>query len=93
MCINEQVLCGFDLNTAITFLVLFRERNVTRTAACMSVGQPAVSGSLTRLRFYFNDPLFIRTKSGMRPTEKATLLALELLPAISSIEAALMRLK
>lgn len=91
MSINEQVLCQFDLNMAITFLVLFRERNVTRTAACMSVRQPAVSGSLARLRSYFDDPLFIRTKSGMRPTQKATLLALELSPAMNRIEAALVR--
>lgn len=73
----------------VTFLVLFREQNVTRTAACMSVGQPAVSGSLARLRSYFDDPLFIRTGSGMRPTQKAILLAERLMPAISCIEAVL----
>lgn len=93
MKINERVLCEFDLNMAITFLVLFRERNVTRTAACMNVGQPAVSGSLARLRSYFDDPLFIRIKSGMRPTQKAILLASELSPAVNCIEAALMRLR
>jgi DNA-binding transcriptional LysR family regulator len=89
MSINEQRFYNVDLNLAITFLVLFRERSVTNTAACMKIGQPAVSGSLTRLRNHFNDPLFIRTKSGVRPTQKAILIEQKLLPAMTCIEAIL----
>lgn len=87
MIINEQKLSSIDLNLIITFLVVFREKNVTRAAACLKVGQPAVSGSLLRLRAHFNDPLFVRVKSGVNPTKKAALIAQELLPAISLIEA------
>jgi LysR family transcriptional activator of mexEF-oprN operon len=93
MSINEKFLYTFDLNIVVTFLVLFRERSVTRTAECMNVGQPAVSGSLSRLRSYFDDPLFTRTKSGMHPTQKATLIAQQLLPAMSCIETVLVQQK
>ncbi|MFJ7795689.1 LysR family transcriptional regulator [Pseudomonas sp. NPDC096950] len=89
MSINEQLFCNIDLNLTITFLVLFREGSVSRTAACMNVGQPAVSGSLSRLRSYFDDPLFIRTKSGVRPTHKAILIEQKLSPALHCIEAVL----
>lgn len=85
--VNEQKFYRIDLNLAITFLVVFREKNVTRAAACMKVGQPAVSGSLLKLRAHFNDPLFVRVKSGVNPTKKAVLIAQKLLPAVSLIEA------
>ncbi|NWC12692.1 LysR family transcriptional regulator [Pseudomonas gingeri NCPPB 3146 = LMG 5327] len=34
-------------------------------ADCLSVTQPAVSGSLVRLRQYFGDPLFVRSGHGL----------------------------
>jgi DNA-binding transcriptional LysR family regulator len=87
MVINEKNLSSIDLNLVVTFLVVFREENVTRAALCMNVGQPAVSGSLVRLRALFKDPLFVRVKSGVRPTETAIIIAQRLLPAMSIIEA------
>lgn len=48
-----------------------RERHVTRAAAAMGIGQPAMSSALARLRQVFHDPLLIRTASGMAPTERA----------------------
>ncbi|MFJ3366900.1 LysR family transcriptional regulator [Pseudomonas sp. NPDC086251] len=86
MTINERNFRGVDLNVMVTFLVLYRELNVTRAASLMKVGQPAVSGSLARLRARFNDPLFIRTGRGIRPTGKAIDIAKILMPAFTCIE-------
>ncbi|NVZ29366.1 LysR family transcriptional regulator [Pseudomonas gingeri] len=55
-------------------------------ADCLSVTQPAVSGSLVRLRQYFGDPLFVRSGHGMKPTAKACDIAAQLLPAMAQIE-------
>lgn len=89
MVINEQHFVSFDLNLVVTFLVLFRECNVSRTAEFLNVRQPAVSGSLARLRRRFDDPLFLRTGRGMRPTAKAMQIAEALLPAMGLIEGVL----
>ncbi|MGF6113075.1 LysR family transcriptional regulator [Pseudomonas frederiksbergensis] len=87
MLFNEDNFADLDLNLIIIFLVLFRERSVSRTAERLHVKQPAISGSLARLRKKFDDPLFLRSCNTMRPTSKAEKLALALTPAISQIEA------
>ncbi|MBK5530170.1 LysR family transcriptional regulator [Pseudomonas sp. TH08] len=91
MAINEESFRGVDLNLLVTFAVLFRERNVSRTAALLKVGQPAVSGSLARLRARFADPLFVRTGRGVRPTARAIEVAATLLPAMHTIECLITR--
>lgn len=90
MGINESTFHYFDLNLMVTFLVLYRELNVTRTATLLKVGQPAVSGSLARLRSHFGDSLFIRTGRGMRPTGRAVEIAENLTPALGRIETILL---
>jgi len=89
MIINEQFFEDFDLNSIVTFLVLFRELNVSKTAVRLRVGQPAISNSLARLRLHFNDPLFLRAGRGVRPTPKAIEIAEALVPAIRDIETVL----
>ncbi len=61
----------YDLNLLRAFDALYKEQNVTRAAERISISQPAMSAMLSRLRILFNDPLFIRDKSGMSPTNKA----------------------
>jgi DNA-binding transcriptional LysR family regulator len=87
MSLNEEVLLGIDLNLLLTFLVVFRERNVSEAARHLRVTQPAVSGSLVRLRQCFDDPLFLRRNRKMQPTAKAQEIAETLLPAMQQIEA------
>lgn len=53
------------------FLTLMSELSVTRAANRLGVGQSAVSQSLTRLRELFSDPLLIRSRGGMVPTDRA----------------------
>lgn len=87
MLFNEDNFADIDLNLIIIFLVLFRERSVSRTAERLHVKQPAISGSLARLRKRFDDPLFLRASRTMHPTSKAEELAHALAPAIKQIEA------
>lgn len=82
-------MADFNLNLLVTFLVMYSECNVSKSAQCLGLGQPAVSGALVRLRKHFNDPLFIREGRQMRPTAKALALAEVLAPAMSSIENAI----
>ena len=58
----------FDLNLLVAFDILVAERSVTAAARRMAIGQPAMSNALSRLRDMFNDPLLIRTSSGLQPT-------------------------
>ncbi|MBJ7341534.1 MAG: LysR family transcriptional regulator [Mycolicibacterium sp.] len=51
---------NFDLNLIPALNALLEERNVTRAAERLSLGQPAMSASLARLRRHFDDPLLIR---------------------------------
>ncbi|HEY0662897.1 MAG TPA: LysR family transcriptional regulator [Lysobacter sp.] len=53
------------------FLTLMSELSVTRAASRLGVGQSAVSQSLTRLRELFSDPLLLRSRGGMVPTDRA----------------------
>ena len=64
-----------DLNLLLAFDVLASERSVTRAAARVGVSQPAMSGSLARLRAMFGDPLFVRADGHMAPTPRARQLA------------------
>jgi DNA-binding transcriptional LysR family regulator len=69
----------YDLNLLPVFVALMEERNVTRAAERLGITQPALSNTLNRLRDTLHDPLFIRERYGMRPTQ----LAEEIAPVIA----------
>lgn len=71
----------FDLNLLLAFDILMRERNVTRAAEAMFVTQSAMSHTLHRLRQHLNDPVLIKSPSGMQPTA----LALALVAPVRSL--------
>ena len=60
-----------DLNLFVVFSAIYDEGNITRAAEALNVTQPAVSNNIGRLREMFNDPLFVRVKSGVSPTPLA----------------------
>lgn len=62
---------SMDLNILRTFLAIHEARSVTRAAEALSVTQPTVSHSLSRLRTQLGDPLFIRGAAGLTPTVRA----------------------
>ncbi len=89
MAINVQMLHGIDLNSLLTFLLVYHEHSVSRAARRLDISQPAVSNTLAKLRIYFGDPLFIRDAGTLIPTQRAQSLADELTPAFMHIEVAL----
>jgi DNA-binding transcriptional LysR family regulator len=60
-----------DLNLLAYFDALIAEGQVSRAAERVNLSQPAMSLALKRLREMFDDPLLVRTSSGMVPTSRA----------------------
>ncbi len=54
-----------DVRTLRLLLLLLTEQSVSRAAIRMDLSQPAMSHALNRLRRIFNDPLLIRSPTGM----------------------------
>lgn len=86
---NRSDLRRTDLSQLVIFEMLMLERNLTRTAEKMFLGQPAISAALRRLRAYFGDPLFIRNGRRMEPTARALRLFEEIRPALDVMSLAL----
>ena len=61
----------FDTYLLRVFATLMEERSVSRAAARLNQSQPAVSAALKRLRALLGDPLLIKDKQRMVPTERA----------------------
>ena len=53
------------------FDVLHGTRSTTRAAQSLNLTQPSVSNALKRLRFLFDDVLFVKIADGMQPTPRA----------------------
>lgn len=62
---------SIDLNLLVVFDAIMSERSVTKAGERIGLAQPSMSNALTRLRALFDDELFVRTPSGMRPTQVA----------------------
>ncbi|NMO03730.1 LysR family transcriptional regulator [Gordonia sp. TBRC 11910] len=80
-----------DLNLLVAFDALMAERSVTRAAERMSVGQPAMSASLARLRKLFDDPLLVRDGRGFVLTPMAESLTGPIRQALTLMEGAVGR--
>ncbi|WP_213878206.1 LysR substrate-binding domain-containing protein [Pseudomonas sp. dw_358] len=86
---NRNELRKADINLMVVFETLMQERNVTRAAEKLFLGQPTISSALNRLRAMFNDPLFIRIGHRMEPTARAEELIKHLSPALDAMSVAL----
>jgi DNA-binding transcriptional LysR family regulator len=81
-----KALNRVDLNLLVVLDVLLRERNVTATATFLSLSQPAVSGSLKKLRRLFGDELLVRDGRSMRRTSFGDALVIPVQATITQIE-------
>ncbi|MGZ0784079.1 LysR substrate-binding domain-containing protein [Pseudomonas saponiphila] len=86
---NRNELRKADINLMVVFETLMLERNVTRAAEKLFLGQPTISSALNRLRALFNDPLFIRVGHRMEPTARANEIIVHLSPALDAMSTAL----
>jgi DNA-binding transcriptional LysR family regulator len=82
-------LNGVDLNLLVALDALLAERNVTRAAERLSIGQPAMSAALNRLRKLFDDPLLSRSGADLVTTPLAESLTRPVQEAISAMHAVL----
>ncbi|AJC18145.1 LysR family transcriptional regulator [Pandoraea sputorum] len=80
---------GIDLNLLRVFKAIVEERSLTRAGERLSLSQPAVSHCLGKLRTLFDDPLFVRTRTGMQPTTAALEIAAIVSKALDSVQFAL----
>jgi LysR family transcriptional regulator, mexEF-oprN operon transcriptional activator len=79
-------LLSVDLNLLKAFDALERDRSVTKAAARLHVGQPALSHALSRLRALTSDRLFVRGPGGMMPTPRALKLIGPVRDSLAQIE-------
>ena len=63
-------ISSFDLYLFVIMNSIYTEGSLTKAAEVVGITQPAVSNALSRLREKFDDELFVRTGSGMVPTQK-----------------------
>jgi len=79
---NVDQLDGYLIRALIA---LIEERSVSRAARRLGQSQPAVSAALKRLREIFGDPLLVRNKLDMVPTERGLHLAGQARPALDAM--------
>ncbi|WP_460148323.1 LysR family transcriptional regulator [Pseudomonas sp. S2_A02] len=70
--LNSNLLRKLDMQDLMVFVAVYEQSSVTAVSETLGVSQSTVSYSLKKLRTGFEDDLFINTRSGMRPTYKAT---------------------
>src|SRR5215469_10948645 len=57
-----------DLNLLVVLEAIYAQGGVSRAADKLNLTQPAISHALSRLRAFFDDPLFVRDGRGLAPT-------------------------
>jgi len=67
----DEIDTRFDLNLLRLLVALDHKRSVSRAAEALGMSQSGFSTALARLRRQFDDPLFVRTATGMAPTARA----------------------
>lgn len=83
-------LAAVDLNLAVVLHALLTERSVSRAARSLGLSQSATSHALARLRTLLDDPLVVRTASGLAPTPRADAMAQQVASALASLEQAML---
>ena len=79
-------ISSFDLNLFVILNAIYTEGSLTKAAEVVGITQPAVSNALSRLREKFNDDLFVRTGSGMVPTQKTENMIQDVQSALTLIQ-------
>jgi DNA-binding transcriptional LysR family regulator len=75
-----------DLNLLRVLAAIYRSGSVTLAGKALSLSQPATSNALARLRDYFEDDLFVRAPSGLKPTRLCEQVAPAVLAQLRTLE-------
>ncbi|MEM8555170.1 MAG: LysR family transcriptional regulator [Pseudomonadota bacterium] len=89
MTINHNNLRRLDLNLLLAFDALMRTESVSAAAERLSLGQPAMSHNLRRLRDLFGDQLLMREGGRLRPTDRGLALWSPVRDALEGLETGL----
>ncbi len=84
-------MSDLDLRHLRIFLAVHTAKNVSRAAESVGLSQSSVSVALAQLRDHYQDPLFVRTSEGMKPTPRAEHLAPVVRQALQLLEEGLER--
>ena len=79
-------ISSFDLNLFVILNAIYTEGSLTKAAEVVDITQPAVSNALSRLREKFDDDLFVRTGTGMVPTQKTENIISDIQSALSLMQ-------
>ncbi|UVK99981.1 LysR family transcriptional regulator [Pseudomonas sp. B21-048] len=83
--LNSNLLRKLDMQDLMVFVSVYEQSNVTGVSEALCVSQSTVSYCLKKLRTSFEDDLFINTRTGMRPTNKASSMYTHVLKILESI--------
>ncbi|PSH62121.1 LysR family transcriptional regulator [Phyllobacterium sophorae] len=75
-----------DLNLLLLLNGLHRQQNLSAVARTLGLSQPAASAGLRKLRAFFEDPLFLPTGRGMKPTPFAESIAASVASVLTIVE-------
>ena len=89
MPIDHINLRRLDLNLLLAFDALMRAESVSGAAERLSLGQPAMSHNLRRLRDLFGDELLMREGGRLRPTDRGLALWAPVRDALEGLETGL----
>ena len=64
-----------DLNKLVVFVAVHRARSASAAARMLGVTQPAISNTLSDLRTFFGDELFVRRGNRLHATTQANAIA------------------
>jgi DNA-binding transcriptional LysR family regulator len=70
--LNSNLLRKLDMQDLMVFVAVYEQSSVTEVSEALCVSQSTVSYCLKKLRTSFEDELFINTRNGMLPTNKAS---------------------
>jgi DNA-binding transcriptional LysR family regulator len=84
--LNPAQLLRIDVGLLVVFSTVLEERHVARAAEKLNLTPSAVSHGLGRLRRLLHDPLFLKTSTGVKPTERALALAGPIADLLSRVE-------
>lgn len=82
---NLMHVRNVDLNLLVIFEAVYRHGNATLAARELGLTQPAISHAIRRLRAVYGDPLFVRSKGGMKATIRADQIAPSVQKALRGI--------
>jgi DNA-binding transcriptional LysR family regulator len=80
---------NWNLQELGAFCAICESRSLTRAALALHVPQPALSLMVRRWRQALGDPLFIRSRYGVTPTEHALALRQRIAPSLSELSRSL----